>query len=114
MQARLVRGRLHMIIKRNMELTSEQINSYKAKHGKVFKYKSKDGKMCLLKSPDLNVIDACRTISGGSSVKFDKALVDNCWIDGDEELRTETKYQLGLFDWLGGIIEKVDGELEEL
>ncbi len=97
-----------------MELTKEQISTCKATHGKVFKHTSKDGKMCLLKSPDLNVIDACRTISGGSSIKFDKALVDNCWIAGDVELRNASKYQLGLFDWLGGIIEKVDEDLEEL
>lgn len=97
-----------------MEFTKEQIKGYKTKHGKVFRYKSKDGKSCILKAPDLEVIDACRVIANGSSVKFDKAMVDNCWIDGDEDIRTVSKYQLGLFDWLGGIIEKVDGELEEL
>lgn len=80
----------------------------------MYQYKTKCGKSCLLKSPDLEVIDACRTISGGSSIKFDKALVENCWINGDNDLRTVPKYQLGLFDWLGAIIEKVDGELEKL
>lgn len=97
-----------------MKWTKEQIESHKQKHGSVYRYTSKDGKAALLRSPDLDIIDACRTLSGGSSVKFDKALVNNCWIEGDEELRSVTKYQLGLFEWLGGIVEKVDGELEEL
>jgi hypothetical protein len=97
-----------------MDFTKQDIDKHKATHGSVYRYRTKDGKSCLLKSPDLEVIDACRTLSAGSSVKFDKALVDNCWIAGDEELRTVSKYQLGLFDWLGGIIEKVDGELEKL
>lgn len=97
-----------------MEFTKQKIEEFKAIHGNVYRYMTKDGKSCLLKSPDLEVIDACRTISGGSSIKFDKALVDNCWITGDEELRTVSKYQLGLFDWLGSIIEKVDGDLEKL
>lgn len=94
--------------------TKEQIEQYKKEYGSIFRYTSSDGKQCLLKSPDLNTLDACRTISGGSSIKFDKALVENCWIDGDSELKAEDKYQMGLFDWLGGIIKKVDGQLEEL
>ncbi len=97
-----------------MEFTPEQIAAYKAQYGNVFRYTSKDGKCCLLKSPDLQVIDACRVISGGSSIKFDIALVDNCWIAGDEELKTKDAYRIGLFEWLGSIIKRVDGELEEL
>lgn len=97
-----------------MKFTKEQIAAFKKQHGNVHHYKTKDGKSCLLKSPDLEVIDACRTISGGSSIKFDKALVENCWIAGDEDFKSVTKYQLGLFDWLGSIIDKVDGEMEKL
>ncbi|MBI9055521.1 MAG: hypothetical protein JEY96_16985 [Bacteroidales bacterium] len=97
-----------------MEFIKAQIKKYKDDFGGVYKYTTKDGKSCLLRSPDLNILDACRTISGGSSIKFDKALLDNCWLEGDEELRTIDKYQIGLFDWLGGIIQKVDGALEEL
>lgn len=97
-----------------MKFTKEQIKKYKNDFGSVYKYTAKDGKSCLLRSPDLNIVDACRTISNGSSIKFDIALVDNCWIEGDLELKTVDKYRMGLFDWLGGIIQKVDGELEEL
>lgn len=97
-----------------MKWTKEQIKAYKAKYGSLYRYTSSDGKSCLLRSPNLEILDACRTISGGSSIKFDKALVENCWVDGDKELKTLDKYQMGLFDWLGGIIEKVEGELEQL
>lgn len=97
-----------------MEFTDAQIKQYKEKYGAIYRYKTQDGKSCLLRSPDLEILDACRTISGGSSIKFDKALLDNCWIDGDTELKTVDKYKIGLFDWLGGIIQKVEGELEEL
>jgi len=97
-----------------MKWTKEQIEAYKEKYGSLYKYTANDGKSCLLRSPGLEILDACRTISGGSSIKFDKALVENCWVDGDNELKTLDKYQMGLFDWLGGIIQKVDGELEEL
>ena len=95
-------------------VSKEVVESWKKQYGSVYKYTASDGKCCYLRSPDLQILDACRTISGDSSIKFDKALIDNCWIDGDIELKTVDKYQMGLFDWLGGIIKRIDGELEEL
>jgi hypothetical protein len=97
-----------------MDFTKAQIQEYKKQYGGVFKYTAKDSKSCILRSPDLKILDACRTISGGSSIKFDEALLNNCWLAGDEELKTVDKYKIGLFDWLGGIIQKIEGELEEL
>ena len=97
-----------------MEFTQEQIAAYKQRHGSVFRYTATDGKSCLLKAPTLQVIDACRALSGGSAVRFDAALVENCWIAGDEEFKKDDAYRLGLFEWLGNIIKKVDGCLEEL
>lgn len=102
------------IMNKDKEITKEQIEQWKLQYGSIFRYKSEDGKVCYLKTPTLTIIDACKTIAGGSSIKFDIALVDNCWIEGDDELKTQDKYRMGLFDWLGGIIKKVDGELEEL
>lgn len=100
--------------KPDLKWSDTQIAAFKQQYGNVYVYRSSDGKQCLLSSPGLEVLDACRTLSGGSSIKFDKNLVENCWIDGDSELRTVAKYQIGLFDWLGGIIDKVEGELEQL
>lgn len=96
------------------ERFGSQLPVWKQKYSAVFGYVSEDGKMCVLRAPDLSIIDACRTIAGGSSIKFDIALVDNCWLDGDDCLRKEDKYRMGLFDWLGVIIVKVEGALVEL
>ncbi len=97
-----------------MEFTPEQIAVYKQRYGTVFRYTATDGKSCILKAPDLQVIDACRVLSGGSAIKFDSALVENCWVAGDEEFKKDDAYRIGLFEWLGNIIRKVDGRLEEL
>jgi hypothetical protein len=97
-----------------MDLTKQQIDAHRAKHGELFRYTTTDGKSCLLKTPDLMTLDACRTIAAGSSIKFDKALIDNCWVDGDVELKTEDKYLMGLFEWTQALIIKVDGTLEKL
>ena len=92
----------------------DQIALWKKQYSKIFGYASEDGKMCVLHSPDLMTLDACKTIAGNSGIKFDIALTDNCWLAGDEELRNDDKYRIGLFDWLGVIIVKVEGELGEL
>jgi hypothetical protein len=97
-----------------MDFTPEQIAAYKQRHGSIFRYTAADGKSCILKAPTLQVIDACRMFSGGSAIKFDGALVENCWVAGDEEFKNDDAYRLGLFEWLGNIIKKVDGCLEEL
>ncbi len=96
------------------KLTKEHIKSLKTLHGRLFVYRSDDGKYCILRVPTLMEIDACRAISGGSSIQFDMALVDNIWVEGDEEFKTVDKYRMGLFDWLGTVIIKVRGEMEEL
>lgn len=97
-----------------MEHLEEKIILYKQKYGRVYKYMSSDGKSCILRCPSIKDIDACRTISGGSGLMFDQALLQNCWLEGDEELRTDDKYVLGIFDWLGMLIQKVEGEMGEL
>lgn len=97
-----------------MEVDERQIAAWKEKFGDVYKYTSADGKVVFMRGPDLTILDACRSVSGGSSIRFDIALVENCWLDGDPEFKTDDAYRMGLFDWLGGIIRKVEGRLEQL
>lgn len=91
-----------------------QISSWKQKYGNIFCYRTTDDKSCVLRPADLVTLDACQAASGDSAIKFDIALVENCWLDGDKELLNVDKYRIGLFDWLTNIIYKIDGELEEL
>ena len=95
-------------------ITEEKIAAWKKEYGNIFLYKSVDGKYCILRNPTLQILDACRAASGGSSIKFDSFLVENTWVEGDPVFKTDDAYRMGLFDWLGGIIKKVEGELEEL
>ncbi len=99
-----------------MEFTKEQIEAYKKQHGTIFMYttKEKDPKSCILKAPSLTIIDACRSMSMGSSIKFDEQLLKNCWVAGDQDLLEIDKYKMGIFDWISKIIVVVSGKLEEL
>ena len=97
-----------------MEFTEEKLKVLKAKHGKLFLYETKDGKSCVLSTPTLKIIDACRTIAGGSNIRFKTAIVENCWVEGDEEIKSTDKYLLGLFDQIDLIFDIVEGSLKEL
>ena len=91
-----------------------QLENWKKEYGKVFGYKSTDGKIGVFRTPDLTILDLCQAIAKGSSIQYDKALVENCWLGGDECLKNETKYFLGMRSFLGDIVEVVSGELGEL
>ena len=40
--------------------------------------------------------------------------MESCWLGGDEEVRKRDDLSLGLRDWLGLLLVKVEGEMSEL
>jgi hypothetical protein len=100
-----------------MKATESQIKQWQALYEKVFEYSVKDGERELrayFHSPSLQVLDLFERKYKTSPLEADDAVINNCWIDGDEEIRAKDKYKAGLRDWLGMLIVKVEGELKEL
>jgi len=93
-------------------MNDEKIKALKKQHGKIHCYKVKD-KACYLREPDLDDIDYAQSVSK-SNIGFKKALVNCIWIEGDETLRTETKYALGLFGLVSDLIEVEVGDWSKL
>jgi len=90
-----------------------QLDEWKKLYGTIKGYGS-DGKIAVFRVADINIIDACRTISRGSTLRFSLALIDNCWLDGDKELLKDDKHKLDMADWGNELIEVVAGEMVEL
>jgi hypothetical protein len=90
-----------------------QLDEWKRLYGKIKGYGA-DGKVAVFRPATIQILDACRTISQGSIIKYDVALIENCWLGGDEELKTEDRYLLGLINWGAELIESVAGEMVEL
>lgn len=101
-------------VKRIGEATPEQIEAWKREFEIVFQYTSADNRVAYFRTPTLQILDACKTLSGGSAMKFNELLMNNCWLGGDDELRKHDKYKMGIFEWLPDIIIKVEGRLEKL
>ncbi len=95
--------------------TPEQIAEWKHKHSDVFAYETEDGRYaCYLKRPSRQVVDLASTKSQGSNFKMADVILDNCWLDGNHELRTVDRYYIGLQRQIGEIIDVAAGELKKL
>ncbi|MCQ2359955.1 MAG: hypothetical protein MJ009_00540 [Paludibacteraceae bacterium] len=93
--------------------TEEQIASWKAKHGDVFKI-TVDGKCCFLHKPDRKVLGFASMASKENPLKFNEVILQNCWIDGDEEILTNDELFLSVSGKIGELIQIKEAELEKL
>jgi len=88
-----------------MKATKEQIAAWKAKHGKVYKMEV-DGKVCYLKKPSRQATSLHMYHLGqGDLMKADEVLLQNCWLDGDEEIQTEDDLFLSVKPLLENLYE---------
>ena len=93
--------------------TPEHIGALKKKHGDIFLYEA-DGMTCILKRPNRTVISAASSVGTSDPLKFAEVILTNCWIEGDETLRTEDRYFLGLQQQINELVEIKVGKLKKL
>lgn len=96
-----------------MELTKEQIQELKQKHGKVFKL-SCDGKICYLKPPSRKTLGYASVAGKDDPLKFNEVILRDCWLGGDEEIRKDDELFISVGSQLANIIQTKEAELEEL
>lgn len=90
-----------------------RIAAWKKKHGDIFAYEA-DGKTCYLHRPSRQAIAAASVVGKEDAFKFAEVIVSSCWLGGDEELRTEDKYFMGLSQKVSELVEIKVGELKKL
>jgi hypothetical protein len=97
-----------------MEITQEQIAQWKEKHGVIYQLHSEDGKTAIIFDPmsKLIIVKALLTALLKGSYEFVDALINNCWIDGDAEIKSNDKIKAGLFDQVKDIIDIPDPNIE--
>ncbi len=97
------------------QITQETIDGWKAKHGKITKYKTADGKEVYFRTPtraEISAAESARLESDG--ITSNEVLCKAMSLGGDVEILTQNKYLLGLGKHIQKMIEKVEGETEEL
>ena len=110
--------RANQLDKMNMETKVEKtieqkITEWKAKHGDVFQVEV-DGRVAYLKRPDRKVLGAAAVTGKSDPMKYNEVILNNCWLEGDEEIRTNDPMFLGVSAQLAEIIEIKEATLKKL
>ena len=93
--------------------TPEQIEEWKKKHGAVFELTIED-KSCILRKPTIKEISAATAVGQKDPLAFNGVILTNCWLAGDEEIKTNSDYFLAAGGKLGKIIEIKESEIKKL
>jgi hypothetical protein len=93
--------------------TKEQIEGWKAKHGDVFRI-TVDDKACYLKKPGRKTLGYASLAGKENPLKFNEILLNDCWLEGDGEMKTDDTLFLSVSQKLAELIEIKSAELEKL
>jgi hypothetical protein len=96
-----------------MKATKEQLAEWKAKHGDVFCIKV-DEKVCYLKKPGRKALGYATVAGKENPMKFNETLLNECWLGGDEDIKTNDDLFLSISAILPEIITKKEAELVKL
>ena len=99
--------------KKELNVTPEQIEEWKKQHGDVFQL-DVDGHTCFLKKPSRKVISMATTIGQNDPVKFSELMMNNCWLAGEEIIRTDDELFLSAAGKLAELIQLKEVELKKL
>ncbi|NWO28916.1 hypothetical protein [Capnocytophaga sp. oral taxon 903] len=96
-----------------MDVTKEQIKQWKAKYKEVFVLRV-DDKEAYLRTPDRATLSYASTLATKDPMKFNEAILTNCWLGGDEEIKTDDALFLSASSKLGELIQIKEATLEKL
>ncbi|EFS97086.1 hypothetical protein HMPREF1977_1576 [Capnocytophaga ochracea F0287] len=96
-----------------MDVTKEQIKQWKAKYKEVFVLRVED-KVAYLRTPDRATLSYASTLATKDPMKFNEAILTNCWLGGDEEIKTDDALFLSASSKLGELIQIKEATLEKL
>lgn len=94
-------------------INEAQIAEWKKKHGDVFLISVED-KQCYVKKPTRAQLGRATTHMKANPIKFAEILLGDIWLGGDEELKTEDAYFMGVAQSLDELIEIKEATLKKL
>lgn len=95
------------------KLTQKQIEELKSKYGEVYEVEV-DDKVCYLKKPTRKTLSAAATVGQKDPMKYNEIILANCWIQGDEEIKTNDALFLGVSGILSELIDIKEAKLKKL
>jgi len=95
------------------EVTNEQVEAWKAKHGNVYKIEV-EGRTAFVKEPDRKALSYAGSVGSKDPIKFNEIILNSCWLGGDEEIKTNDSLFLGVGAVLGEIIKVSEATIVKL
>lgn len=93
--------------------TEEQLQQWKQKHGEIFELGTQD-KVCYLKKPGRNELSFASRVGGEDPYKWNEAILEVCWLGGDEEIKTNDDYFLAVSRQLTELVKVQDSYIKKL
>jgi hypothetical protein len=94
-------------------VTQEMIDGWKKQYGNVFKIEV-DGYTAYLKPPDRKTLSYAGSVGIKDPIKFNEVVLNNCWLCGDEAIKTDDSLFLGAGQVLSEIINVKEASIVKL
>jgi hypothetical protein len=94
-------------------ITKEQIQEWKNQYKDIFVISVEDKKV-YLRTPDRKTLSYASTLATKDPLKFNEVILDNCWLGGDEEIKTNDELFLAVSSKLPDLIQIKEATLEKL
>ena len=94
-------------------VTKEQIQEWKNQYKDIFVISVEDKKV-YLRTPDRKTLSYASTLATKDPLKFNEVILDNCWLGGDEEIKTNDELFLAVSSKLPDLIQIKEATLEKL
>jgi hypothetical protein len=95
--------------------TKEQITDWRKKYSSAHSLSS-EGKECIIFSPfdDIRVMKmAFSDLMGEDKIAFVDAIINNCFLWGDESVKTDDQFKAGVYDDLNDIVNIPEFDLKK-
>ena len=94
-------------------ITKEQIQEWKKQYKDIFVISVEDKKV-YLSTHDRKTLSYASTLATKDPLKFNEVILDNCWLGGDEEIKTNDELFLAVSSKLPDLIQIKEATLEKL
>lgn len=95
-----------------MTYTSEKIEAWKKEHGELFMI-TVENKNCILKKPTRKILSYAMAASK-DVVKMNEILINQCWVAGDDEIKTDDTLFMAACTKLDVLLEVKEAEIKKL
>ena len=94
------------------QATAEQIAAWKEQFGDVFAV-TVEGSICYLKKPNRKTMSIVASLAN-NPIRANEALLQNCWLGGDESIKTDDEKFYAASAQLSEIVQVKEAEITKL